>query len=101
MRFGLSEIQFKQLSEMIIEPLKSYRCRVYVFGSRATNSHHPFSDIDLLIESAASVDLPEVFLAELRERIEDSNFPLKLELVRASELARSYRERVDREKIEL
>lgn len=89
MNFGLSDQHYQQLLDLVINPLKKLNATVYIFGSRAQGKHHPFSDIDILysVSNKASISR-EVFL--IKESIEESNFPIKVDLVNEAELAKSY-----------
>lgn len=99
MKFGISDSHFQLLSKLVVEPLKDKGARVYIFGSRVTGRHHPHSDVDILY----SVDqrLPTGFLAEVKERIEESRFPYTIDLVAERDLADSYRENVFRQRQEV
>lgn len=70
---------------------------VYLFGSWARGKASSCSDIDLAVESPAP--LPRGALARLRERLEESHIPYRVEVVdlRAADLA--FRERVHQEGI--
>lgn len=85
------------LERLVIHPLQERGAKVWIFGSRATNKNAPFSDVDIMFEP--SRELPGGFLFEIKSNIEESNFPYKVDLVERSELASSYRDRVESEKI--
>lgn len=97
MKYGLSESDFKILQDLVLDPLKKMNVDVYVFGSRATGKHHPFSDIDLLL--APKEKIPAIEFSRIKELIEESRFPIKVDFVLLDELAKSYREQVLRERI--
>jgi predicted nucleotidyltransferase len=100
MRFGLSDSEYLFLFENLVAPLKAKEARVFLFGSRATGKFKKFSDIDLLFqESSKPIRNAEIYL--LLSSIEESAFPYKIDLVRSTELAQSYRASVERDKIEL
>lgn len=88
--FGLTKEQYNLLNTIAIEPLKKENCKVWVFGSRATNKFRKFSDIDLLYESSAELELSFIF--KIKTDLEDSNFPLKVDIVNINDLAGSYKE---------
>ena len=90
--FGLTKDQYEMLESLAIDPLKKAGCKVWVFGSRATNSHQKFSDIDLLYEFQGDLELSFVF--KIKSALEESNFPIKVDIVNIKELAESYRENV-------
>jgi predicted nucleotidyltransferase len=97
--FGLSDLEHKILNDLVLQPLKKQGGRIFIFGSRATGKHHPFSDVDLLLEACDHLTSSE--LAKVKEAIEESRFPFKVDIVLAGELATSYKTRVDGEKIEI
>ncbi len=99
MKFGLSEEQYSLLNHLVIKPLQSRGADVYIFGSRARGQHHPFSDIDLLYQEAPDKKISMADIAKMKEDAENSNLPIKVDLVSATSLAQSYRQSVDESKI--
>lgn len=53
--------------------------RAAVFGSRAGGSPKPWSDLDLMLEGTAPLELP--LLARLAEAFDESALPWKVDLV--------------------
>lgn len=100
MKFGLKDSDFAFLEQNLIRPLKNQGLKIYIFGSRATGKNHPFSDIDLLLEGATNEEA-ESRIAQIKELFEESNFPYKIDLVKAADLAQSYRPSVMRDRIEV
>jgi len=68
----------EDLREFLQEFFRDQEVEVYLFGSRAKETFHPGSDIDLAIISHR--DLSED-LAILREILEESRLPYKVDLV--------------------
>lgn len=101
MKFGVDDNSWDILRKLVLDPLKSYGSRVYLFGSRARGTYRKFSDVDLLIEANITNPVTLHQLYEIRSAIEDSRFPYKVDLVDSTELAESYRDQVHSEKIEL
>lgn len=99
MNFGLSPDQYDLLKRLVFAPLLERHAQVYVFGSRARGTHHPYSDIDILFIEDPNFPISSQDLAAIREAAEDSNLPIKVELVNNSYLAASYRESVERDKV--
>lgn len=99
MKFGISDQHFQVLDGLVVRPLKSQGCRVFIFGSRITGQHHPYSDVDLLYRTPSQ--LPTGFLSNLKESLEDSRFPYAVDLVDENDLAASYRDNVTSNMIEL
>ena len=100
-KFGLNPEEYNILYQLVFLPLYQNKARVFVFGSRATGKHQKFSDIDLLYENSKAHPVPGFILAKIREDIENSHFPYKVDLVNKDELAQSYRDHVLKEIIEI
>jgi predicted nucleotidyltransferase len=66
-----------------------------VFGSRSRGDYTQFSDLDLLIEGIEDSTL----ISRISERLEESTLPFRVDLVRESDLAETYREGVYKERI--
>ncbi len=101
MKYGLAKNEFNLLNEILIEPLKKHGARVFLFGSRATGKQKQFSDVDLLYIQDPKLPIPGHVIFSLLTEIEESRFLFKVDLVNANELARSYRDNVEKEKKEL
>ena len=54
---------------------------IYLFGSRARGDHSPFSDIDIAVDSKVDISSD---ITKLREILETSNLPYKVDIVRLS-----------------
>lgn len=100
MKFGLKESDFNFLKTNLIQPLRQSGQRIYIFGSRATGKNHPFSDVDILIEGIDSSEVRSQ-VGIIKEFFEESNFPYKIDLVTAEDLAQSYRPSVMKDRIEV
>lgn len=98
-KFGLSDSDWSLFQSLAINPLKQAGCKTFVFGSRARGDHQKFSDLDLLIDSTGPVQL--TLLSDIRADLEESNLPIKVDLVLKSELADSFRDGVMKERIEV
>ncbi len=70
---------------------------IFIFGSRVTGKHHPFSDLDVLLREDLSYPLDTKFFSDLKEAIEESMITIKVDLVLENDLASSYRESVFRD----
>ena len=101
MKYGLSIQQWDFLQKNLTQPLKELGSRVFLFGSRARGDHQKFSDIDILYRPHPSQPIDEAKIFVLLEDISDSSFPYKIDLVKDSELASRYREKVESEIIEI
>jgi len=70
---------------------------VYLFGSWASGAPHQASDIDIAVDAAEP--LPLEILARLREALEESTVPYRVDVVDLSDADAEFRERVRREGI--
>lgn len=98
-KYGLSEVEFQILKDLLIDPLKDQGAQLWIFGSRARGDHQKFSDIDILF--SVSKKLPEIFLFNIKDSLEESNLPYKVDLVNLENLAKSYRDDVLKDRIQL
>lgn len=101
MKFGLEDKQYLILEDLVIRPLLSKKAKVFIFGSRARGTHHPFSDIDILFKEDPEHPLGLHEISRIREDIEDSNLVIKVDLVRDQDLAKSYRPSVEKDMIQV
>lgn len=72
--------------------LSPYRCRVYLFGSWATDTAQPSSDVDIAI--LPSAPLPLGFLSQIKFDLEESNLLLTVDLVDLSQTPLAFQQRV-------
>lgn len=86
-----------KLKELVVNFLKDREVKVILFGSRARGEGLPFSDVDIGI--IPSGELSDKELAILRERIEDSNIPYKVEVINFSEVSEGFKESALKEAI--
>lgn len=98
MTLRLSKAELAFLDANVVQPLVKAGYRVSCFGSRARGEGAPYADVDLLVEGPGK---PRQLMGEINERLTESNFPYKVDLVLAADLAESYREGVMQEKIPL
>jgi predicted nucleotidyltransferase len=96
MKFGMTEEQFDLLEKLVITPLRALGADVYIFGSRVGPSYHHHSDVDILYSMRAGKTVDAVAISKIREVIEESRFPFKIDLVDEKDLAESYRPNVMR-----
>jgi len=81
--------------EIMLERLKNYRARVYLFGSQATGKARLHSDIDIAILPLQPI--PSLALSEIRDLLENSDVIRHVEIVDLSEVDETFRQRVERE----
>jgi hypothetical protein len=80
---------------LVTGTLHGRRASVYLFGSWATGRPHRASDIDVAVEAAEPLG-PGV-LARLREALEESTIPYRVDVVDLADTDPTFRERVRRE----
>lgn len=81
-----------EVRRIIIDALGKGNASVYLFGSWARGEATAVSDIDLAIEPHTS--LPPGALARLRERLEESHVPYRVEVVDLTDADPGFRRRV-------
>ena len=70
-------------------------CEVRAFGSRATWTAKDYSDLDLAIVSQESLD--RTILSRLNQAFEESNLPMRVDVVDWHAISESFRETIDRD----
>ncbi len=96
MRFGLSAEEYEFIEQTVVLPLAVRGAVVWCFGSRARGNQTQFSDLDLMID--CSSDLNSI-ISEMSEKLIESNFPYKVDLVELRRFAKSYLENFYRERV--
>lgn len=81
----------------VLENLRGYRARVYLFGSQATGKAYRFSDIDVAILPLQP--LPASLFFNIRDVLEESDVIRSVDIVNLEEVDQSFRERVMKEGI--
>jgi predicted nucleotidyltransferase len=85
----------ERVRTIIFQVLGDRDVRVYLFGSSVTGRVRRSSDIDIAIDPVRA--LPSALLAELRERLEESDVPYDVDIVDLSAASPEIRARVERE----
>lgn len=85
---NLNEQQLEYIVTTVVNPLAKLGAEVYSFGSRARGEGDAFSDLDLMVVSDESL---ESVLGDIREVLEEGNFPFLVEIVEERNLADAYR----------
>lgn len=101
MSFGISETHYKTIEQLAIQPLKQSGARVFIFGSRARGDHHPFSDLDILYKYDSGILPSAGLISQILESLENSNIPIKIDLVDDTELAEEFRPSVEKDLTEV
>ncbi len=94
---GLSDSHIEFIEKVLRSFLKSKKqFTVSVFGSRVRGGYRQYSDLDLWIETDPPLTRPEE--AELRGVFEDSELPIKIDIVTPETCLESYLETISEEK---
>lgn len=99
MKFGLSSDQYMFIKETVVSPLSKENAKVWCFGSRARGDFREFSDLDLLVECQSYNKDINLKISNIEELLINSNFPFKVDLVLSKNLAKSYADKVNSEKV--
>lgn len=89
------EDALQRTKDLVLRALADYPVTVYLFGSFARNEARPSSDIDIAVDPHDS--LPRGTMARLREELEESTIPKRVEVVDLRDADPEFRERVRRE----
>lgn len=95
-QFGLSKEQLFEIKKIIVENFKGHSLAVFVFGSRATGKYRQYSDLDLWIDSTPELSSEEI--NNLRVKFEESNLPIKIDIVTKTTCLQEYLPRINTEK---
>ncbi len=90
---GVSDLA--EVRRLVVEGLRGYRARVYLFGSWATGNSGRTSDIDVAIMPLEPI--PGDIISGIRETLEESNVIYPVDVVDLSGTSCDFRERVLRE----
>lgn len=101
MKFGFNEADYELFQRLVVAPLSALGTELYVFGSRSTGKNHPFSDLDLLIVPPKDHASIAKHLLAVKEAIEESRFPVKIDFVLMDDLASAYRATVLKERVRI
>jgi hypothetical protein len=85
----------ERVRAIVLDILRPYGGTAYLFGSWASGTRHRTSDIDVAIETPKP--LPGGVLARLREALEESSVPYRVDVVDLADADPDFRERVRRE----
>ena len=94
---AISAQALDEVRRILREVLGEGTVTVYLFGSWARGGVTPISDIDVAIE--AHTPLPPGTLARLRERLEESHVPYRVEVVDLDDVAQAFRRRILEESV--
>jgi predicted nucleotidyltransferase len=87
----------ESVRQIILDALRGYRAKVWLFGSQATGRARLHSDIDVAILPLES--LPKLTFFNIRDALEESDVVRMVDVVDLSEVDEKFRERVMKEGI--
>ena len=80
--------EINKLKEILSRYIDVTKNEVYCFGSRATGTNRPNSDIDILILDHNLIEPSSI--AKLTEEFEESNIPYKVDIVLRSRITEEF-----------
>ncbi|WP_299443494.1 nucleotidyltransferase family protein [uncultured Rhodospira sp.] len=83
------------LRAVVRKALAGTGARAWLFGSRATGTAYPGSDVDIAID--APPEMSSLIIGDLREALEDTNVPWVCDVVDLRRTSDDFRGRVFRE----
>ncbi len=91
------EKALKVLGNMVKDAFKDSEVQIVLFGSRARGDYAKTSDIDIGILPNGEINRKELIL--LREKVENSNIPYKVDVVNLSQTSKEFIEKALKEGI--
>ena len=93
---GEQDRYLDQIKTILTHALCDRKYQVYLFGSRATGQHRATSDFDVAVLAPERIS-EELSLA--REMLEQSNIPLKVDLIELSTASRELVGQAEQERV--
>lgn len=75
--------------KIVLEELKDFDCKIFLFGSRASKENHRFSDMDIGI--LPGKDFNAKILIPLKEKLNDSVIPFKADVVNFNQVSDKFK----------
>ena len=97
MNMTVYEKALKVLENMVKDAFKDSEVQIVLFGSRARGDYGKTSDIDIGILPNGEINRKELIL--LREKVENSNIPYKVDVVNLSQTSKEFIEKALKEGI--
>ena len=73
------------------------KTRIYLFGSRARQTHTKQSDIDIAIDNNKKID--PFILSEIKEKLEESSIPFTIDIIDINDISQELKEQILKDKI--
>jgi len=81
----------EKVREMILKYFRNEPVKVFIFGSRALGTAGVGSDVDIGIQAKRGVSVEKLKLAKLREELEESTIPYKIDVVDMNDTSAEFR----------
>ena len=81
--------------KLITEPVLPKNSKIGLFGSRIKGNPSKFSDVDIAISNSSKI--PCHTLELIREALEKSNLPFKVDLVDVNQTSKFFRKKIEEE----
>lgn len=73
--------------------------RFFIFGSRATGRHKPFSDLDLAIDNCTPLESSLLF--KIKDEFEESNLPIRVDVLDIHAISDDFKDLIQKDAVEL
>lgn len=88
----MTNTYMQQLKELILSHFDQDEVTIVLFGSRARKEHKKYSDVDIGLIPARGID--EKVITLLKEKIENSNIPYKVDIININEVTEDFRKQI-------
>jgi predicted nucleotidyltransferase len=88
------ETTLSKIVNILKRGLGNTPCTIFLFGSRVRGEQNPASDFDIAVDSTGEISAS---LSLLREELENSNIPQKVDLVDLKQTSEEFRSVILRE----
>ena len=85
----MTKHDLSELKELILHHFHDDDIKIFLFGSRARNENIEYSDVDVGLLPSKKLDASKIVL--LREKIENSNIPYKVDIVNVNEVSEDFK----------
>lgn len=73
------------------------KAEVWAYGSRVSGGGHDSSDFDIVLRSPNDLDAPQENIAEIKERLSESDIPFLVDVLDWARIPESFRSEISRE----
>ena len=95
---GLRPQDLKNIKQAVEKELSARQAsKLWLFGSRAAQTHKKYSDIDLILEASPPVTRTQ--LSKIRGNLEESALPFKVDILRPDDIYPAFLDSIEYQKI--